>query len=240
MTNDNRDRTYLQTPEQWMYFLSAFIHEIRTPLASFRMLADLLAESPQGHLGHQERRYTESMREVAQDLQALVGEAAELAHLLTGRVAVRPVEISLEQLVDQVEEVVRPAAWEKGIALTDSLAIDLPKSFRADPERLRQALTLLLEVAVGHAKSEAFLRLDICGGNLRIVTSSDGPPFAEAALQSLFDPFQRAVLAARPRGGRSLALPLASELARALGGTLIAENREGKPTFDLSIPAAGA
>src|SRR6476661_7146262 len=113
--DDNRDRSYLQTPEQWTHFLSAFIHEIRTPLASFRMLADLLAEAPQGHLGPQERRYSESMREVAQDLQALVGEAAELAQLLTGRVAVKPVEVSLEQLVDQVEEAARPRAWEKGV-----------------------------------------------------------------------------------------------------------------------------
>src|SRR5438270_5130961 len=119
MSNDNRDRTYLQTPEQWTHFLSAFVHEIRTPLASFRMLTDLLAEAPPGHLSGQQRRYTENLREVAQDLQALVGEVAELALLLAGRAAVTPAEVALEQLVDQVEEAVRPRAWEGGIALTD-------------------------------------------------------------------------------------------------------------------------
>ena len=41
----------MQTPEQWIRFVSAFVHELRTPLASFRMLADLLAEAPQAHLG---------------------------------------------------------------------------------------------------------------------------------------------------------------------------------------------
>jgi signal transduction histidine kinase len=238
--NDNRDRTYLQTPEQWMQFLSAFVHEIRTPLASFRMLADLLAEAPQGHLGPQERRYTESMREVAQDLQALAGEVAELAQLLAGRITVKPAEVPLEQLVDQVEEAARPRAWEKGVALTDFLAFDLPKSFRTDPALLRQALVLLLEVAVSHAKSEVFLGLEITGGNLQVVISSDGPPFAEAALPSLFDPFQRDVRTVRSRGDRSLALPLAKELARTLGGTLDAENRGGRPTVAFSIPAAGA
>src|SRR5436305_4650515 len=98
----DQDRTYLQTPEQWTRFLSAFVHELRTPLASFRVLADLLAESPQGHLGDQEKRYAESIREVAQDLQGLVGDAGELARLLAGRVLIRPEEVVLEELVAQV------------------------------------------------------------------------------------------------------------------------------------------
>jgi signal transduction histidine kinase len=107
------------------------------------------------------------MREVAQDLQALVGEVAELAQLLAGKVAVRPAEVPMEQLVDQVEEAARPGAWEKGVSLTDFLAFDLPKSFRTDPDLLRQALVLLLGVAVSHAKSEVFLRLEITGGEDR-------------------------------------------------------------------------
>jgi signal transduction histidine kinase len=238
--NHNRDRTYLQSPEQWTRFLSVFIHEIRTPLASFRMLADLLAEAPPGHLGDQQRRYTENMREVAQDIQALVGEVAELAQLLTGRVVIKPEEVALERLVDQVEETIRPRAWEKGIVLTDSLAPGLPKLFRTDPDRLRQVLTLLLGAAVSHARSEVFLRLDIDGGEIRIAISSDGAPFAEAALRSLFEPFHEGVRFGRQRGGRSLALPLANELTRALEGTLRAENREGRPAFELAVPPAGS
>jgi len=240
MSNDNRDRTYLQTPAQWTQFLSEFVHEIRTPLASFRMLADLLAEAPPGHLGDQQRRYTENMREVAQDIQALVGEVAELARLLAGRAVVKPAEVAVEQLIDQVEEAVRPRAWEGGIALTDSLDPALPKLFRTDPDHLRQALTLLLGTAVSHARSEVFFRLDMDDRDLRILISSDGSPFEEAALRSLFEPFHDGVRSGRRPGGRGLALPLANELARTLGGTLGAGNRGGRPTFDLSVPAAGA
>ncbi|HSS52701.1 MAG TPA: HAMP domain-containing sensor histidine kinase [Thermoanaerobaculia bacterium] len=233
-----RDRAYLQTPEQWVHFLSAFVHELRTPLASFRMLADLLAEAPKDHLGTQERRYSENIREVVQDIQALVGDVGELARLLGGRVQLRPEEVALETLVDEIEEAVRPRAWEGGIALTDSLARALPAAFRTDRDRLRQLLVLLLSAAVSHAKSEVFFHLDAGGGNLRAVISSDGPPFPEGQAQAAFEPFNDGIRAARQRGGRSLALPLASELARALGGALRAENREGKPAFELSVPAA--
>jgi signal transduction histidine kinase len=233
-----RDRTYLQTPEQWTRFLSAFVHELRTPLASFRMLADLLAEAPQGHLGEQERRYSENIREVVQDIQGLVGDVGELARLMAGRVQIRPEEIALEKLVDEVEEVVRPRAWEGGIALTDSLDPALPGVFRTDRDRLRQAFILLLSAAVSHAKSEVFFRLDIDDRGLRAIISSDGPPLPEADLQTIFEPFHDGFRAVRQRGGRSLALPLANELARALGGALQAENRGGRPAFDLSVPAA--
>src|SRR6185295_6408464 len=114
-------RTYLQTPEQWTRFLSAFVHELRTPIASLRMLADLLTEAPKGHLGDQEKRYAEHIRDVVQDIQSLVGEVADLGRLLDGRIQIRPETVVLEQLVDKVEEAVRPRAWEGGIALTHSL-----------------------------------------------------------------------------------------------------------------------
>lgn len=230
------DRTYLQEPEQWTRFLSALTHELRTPLASLRMLAELLAGAPQGHLGAQEKRYADNIQEVVQDIQTLVSDVAELSRLLAGRVQVRTDEVALEALVDQVKESVRPWAWERGIALTDSVDPALPQLLRTDQDRLRQALILLLGVAVSRAESEVFFRLDLDNGDLRAMISSNGPPFADAALETLFEPFDTSAGAARRRGGRSLALPLANELARLLGGTLRAGNRGGRPTFDLSLP----
>lgn len=222
------DREYLQTPEQWTRFLSSLVHELRTPLASLRMLADLLAQSS---LKDPEKRYADNVQEVVQDIQALAGDMAELAQLLAGRALVQPMEFALAPLVDQVQEAVRPRAWERGIALTDSLDPALPQSLRTDPDRLRRALTLILGAAVSRAESGVFFRLDIDGGNLRAVVSSDGAPFPEADLPALFEPFHDGLRAARQRGGRSLALPLANELARALGGTLRAGNRgEGRPS----------
>jgi len=232
-----RERAYLQTPEQWTQFLSALTHELRTPLASLRMLADLLAETTEGRLNDQEKRYAGNIQEVVQDLQGLVGEVAELGRLLAGKVQVRYGEVDLAQLVEKVEEAVRTRAWEAGIALTESLDPALPRLFHTDPDLLRQAFTLLLGAAVSHAKSEVFFRLDGDSGDLRVVISSDGPPFPEAALENLFEPFDDGARAARRRGGRSLALPLVNELTRVLGGTLRAGNRGGRPTFDLAFSA---
>jgi signal transduction histidine kinase len=232
----DRDRTYLQTPEQWTRLLSAFSHELRTPLASLRMLAELLGEGP--HPDGQERRYAENIQEVVRDIQSLVGDVAELARLLAGRVQVRPSDVALRAMAEQVKEAARPQAWERGIAVTDSLDPALPRLFRTDPDLLRQSLTLLLGTAVSHAQSEVFFRLDFDDGDLHAVISSDGPPFPNEA-EALFEPFDEGARASRQRGGRSLALTLAKELTRTLGGTLRAGNRGGRPTFDFFLPPAG-
>ncbi len=235
---NDRDQTALQTPEQWARFFSAFTHELRTPIASLRMLADLLTDAPQSHLGDAERRYMENIRDVAQDLQGLIGDAAELSRLASGREQVRPTEVAPEELVDEVESAVRPRAWEKGIALTHSLDPALPRLFRTDSTHLRRMLTLLLEATVSQAKSDVFFRLDIEGADLHAVLSSDGQPFSDAMLQEIFEPFGDGGRILRQRGGRSLTLPLAEGLARALGGTLRAGNRGERPTFDLTLPPA--
>ncbi len=232
-----QERAYLQTPDQWTRFLAQFTHELRTPLASLRMLGDLLAETTDSRLGDQEKRYTANIQEVVLDLQSLVGEAAELGSLLAGKVQVRYGEVEVAQLVEKVEEGVRTRAWESGIALKDSLDPALPRHFRTDADLLRQALVSMLTAAISHARSEIFFRVDGDRETLRVLISSDGPPFPEAALQELFEPYCDSARSARRRGGRSLALPLANELGRVLGGTLSAANRGGRPTFDLSLPA---
>lgn len=234
------DRTYLQTPEQWTRFLQALTHELRTPLASLRLLSELLTRSQQQPPGTQEQRYAANVEEVLQDLQALLGEVSELASLMAGTVRVRLEEAPLGQLIDEVREAVRPWAWDRGIALTESLDPALPKLFRTDADRLRQALTLVLSAAVTQAKSGVFFSLDLDEGGLHVVVSSDGPPLSDAALQAPFEPFDIAVKVTRRRGGRSLALPLAKELTLALGGTLQGGNRGGRPTFDLTLPSARA
>ena len=96
------DRTYLQTPEQWTRFLSALVHELRTPLASLRMLSELLAEAPpRAASATQEKRYADNIRKWFRTSRTLVGDVAELAQLLAGRAQLRPEKVALEELVEQ-------------------------------------------------------------------------------------------------------------------------------------------
>ena len=142
---DVPERPYLQTSDQWTSFVSAFLHELRTPLGSLSMLAELLDDSRPGGPGERERRYTSNIREVVRDILALVGDVGELARLLAGRAALRLEEVDLAGLVGELEETFRPQAWDRGIGFAISLDPATLPPFRTDRDRLRQLFLLLFE-----------------------------------------------------------------------------------------------
>jgi signal transduction histidine kinase len=242
------DRDYLQTADQWTRFLASLIHELRTPITSLLILSDLLAEELRGNLLGQgsdkpkgldtgeDKGYTEYLNEVVQDLRLLLGETADLAQLLAGECPLRGEVVSLAQLLREVEETARPWAQERSITLTRGVHPEAPRRVVTDPRRLRQTLALLLAPAIRHAREEVRLEAGPCSGGVSLVVACDGPELAADHLPRLFHPFHGSIPSGRRRGGRSVGLTVAWELARALGGGLRAENRNGRPTFRLSLP----
>jgi C4-dicarboxylate-specific signal transduction histidine kinase len=124
--------------------------------------------------------------------------------------------------------------WERGGRLAEALA-DRPSL-----ERALLALILESEAAIpANTGSRLTLRLtsfEEAGAHwVRLDVEDDGPPFAPAALQRLFDPF-----AARgPGRGPSVGLAAAHAVITAHGGRLTAENRRGGGVvLRVELPAA--
>lgn len=234
---NEQEPTYWQQPEHWARFFSAFIHEIRTPIASLGILAELLADSTAGGR-NDATRYAERIGDVVQDMQAMTVEVSELSRLITGRTpAQEPTTVELGQVVARVEAAVLPRATERNVTLALTSLAATPRALHLDAGRLVQALTLLVGVAVGQARTEARCLITLDADVLRAEISSDGMPIPDAVLPSYFAPFEDGGHSPRAKGGQSLALPLARELVRFLGGALAAANSEGRPAFALSVPA---
>ncbi len=167
-------------------FLSALVHEVRTPLASSCTLIELLAALPEVRAAEKEKLYVDGLRQVMRDVQLLLDDVAELARLLGGRIELKPGDVSPAALVAEVEDALRPQAWERGVSLSHSLGSTLPPLVRAGAERLRQLLALLLGATVGHARSAVLSRLDAESGRWRAVLSSTAPlPGACGRLRAL-------------------------------------------------------
>jgi K+-sensing histidine kinase KdpD len=142
----------------------------------------------------------------------------------------------LAEVVRRSEESIHDQAWEAGIAVTSFVDPALPETFPTDSARLLRLLSLLLDGGVSQARTEVFLRVEAEPGSLRLSVSSDGAPFPEPTPHQIFEPYDPSALALRKRRGRTLALPLARALARALGGRLDLDNPRGRPTFLLHLP----
>ena len=231
-------RPALETTEQWARFLSGFVHELKTPLASLGMIAELLDKGGCEGLGSNGKRYTGNLRELTHDLQVVVQDAGTLARLLEGRRVARREALPVADSVGRVAEAARSRGWERGLSLVTTLAPDLPATVTSDRGLFEEALGALLETAIALAEQEVALDVRSDGETLAVTVTPDtgcGPEEGPEAL--LGDPFGGGTARLlRQKGVRPLAPLLAREAARLLGGGLTMVAGDGRTRCVLCIP----
>lgn len=204
--------------------LAAVSHEIRSPLARLRVLAELLGTS-----ADREHTIAEIEREIV-GIDELVGKL-----LASSRLDFKA--LSLKSIV------AREAAAR---ALEDAkLSVNLLKdesegtTVEADPNLLGSALANLLENARTHGGGVDALtvREESAGGVRRLVfeVTDRGQGFAASDLSKVFEPFFRS--GDRGHGSLGLGLSLVDRIARAHGGSAFARNRaEGGAAVGIALP----
>jgi sigma-B regulation protein RsbU (phosphoserine phosphatase) len=115
--------------------------------------------------------------------------------------------------------------------------IDLPLPIQCDPSRISQLVSNLLGNALTHGAANSPVRLhaDQANGVLTIWVANSGNPIPEAAAERLFHPFFRGEVRSSQQG-LGLGLHIASEIAKAHGGTLDATSTEVETRFTLRMP----
>jgi signal transduction histidine kinase len=207
--------------------LAGVSHEIRSPLARLRVLAELLQGGSQSSDLHAKIEL-----EVA-EIDDLVGkllassrldfEALDLQRLCARDVALRALEragLTPELLTDTSQEV----------------------TVRGDATLLARALGNLLENSVHHAGGVGALRLRTDDTCVYFEVTDAGPGLSTEALAHGFDPFFRGAQDGQTssRGALGLGLSLVRRIARAHGGDASIENRPDQTgaIATLSLPRA--
>jgi two-component system sensor histidine kinase QseC len=188
-------------------FSRAVAHELRTPLAEARMLADVgvISTSPD-----KMRRSLQEISRTADELQQIVGSLLALARYEAGqeRPQTEPVE-----LVAQVRrQIKRLEASSSERSLTLVLALPDERWIMADPALLRRLLANLLGNAVAHAPHGSTIDVLLeAAGPLRI--RNEAPHLERRDVEHLAESFYR-----KGSGGDAmhvgLGLPLATSIAK--------------------------
>ncbi len=202
-------------------FLANTSHEIRTPLNGLLGLARLAMQD--GVDTTRRQQYLHQIVDSAEGLAGIISDILDLSKIEAGKITLEAVAFRLRDTLHAVHHTYEALAEAKGLALTISLADDVPPAARADPVRLRQILGNFLTNALKFTE-RGRITIDarmLTPERLRLEVSDSGCGIDAATQARLFMPFTQADESTTRRfGGTGLGLSICRELAALMGGAV--------------------
>jgi signal transduction histidine kinase/ActR/RegA family two-component response regulator/HPt (histidine-containing phosphotransfer) domain-containing protein len=223
------------------HFLAGMSHELRTPLNGILGYARLLRM--EGGLSQTQTMRVDAMLGAGKHLLHMIARVLDLSEIEAERLELQTELIDLPVVVASCIELMRPAADQKGLTLTSSMAPGTPRELLTDSMRLQQILLNLLGNAVKFtAKGSVELRLlpRAAATGLRIEVADTGPGIPPDQRARLFQDFERLdTEATRAAEGAGLGLSLSAKLAAFMGGRIGCDDAPGGGSiFWLELPFA--
>jgi two-component system OmpR family sensor kinase len=215
-------------------FLMVVSHELRTPLTAIRGHVEALREG----LAEDEETREASLRVIGSEtdrLTRLVGDVLDLARMEAHQFTLDREEVGVRRLLEQAYESFGEEARRRGIEY--ECALDADPVIATDGDRVLQIVSNLLDNAFAWTPDGGRIDLGLttANGTVAVSVADSGPGIGPEERERIFRPFW-----SRAGAGTGLGLPIALELAHALGGELTLESQLGKGSrFELRLPAAG-
>ena len=222
-------------------FLGTASHELKTPLTSVIAYAELL-DDHEGKLSRdQGREFVGRLRAEAQRLLGLIEDILDLSRLESGKFALKPRRLDLNEVVRGAVETTRPMAQKYGVVVQAELQSDLPL-LTVDEVKVRQVLVNLIVNAVKFSPrgQAVVLRAKLDGSFVRVEVTDRGPGIAPDTATHIFELFgQNVPEDADARGGLGIGLHLVKRITELHGGHVGVNSRPGEgSTFWVRLPLA--
>lgn len=225
-----------QTDQVRRRFVADASHELKTPLASIRLLADSMCQS--------ERMDEATMREFAGDISC---EAERLQRLTEKLLSLTRLDSAVPTVFGTVDPaavvsraltLLRPLAQSSGVQLSAELSDDC--RIRATEDGLHQIVFNLAENAIKYNTSGGYARICLYPADdwVCLVVEDDGIGIPPEDLPHVFSRFYRVDKArSRATGGAGLGLSIVHDTVRQFGGEVSAEARTPHGTcFTVRFP----
>lgn len=217
--------------------LSTVAHELRSPLTSVKGFSSTLLKRWELFTDDQKRLMLETIEADADRVTRLITELLDVSRLDTGQLRVHALPVDLVGTIDRhVERFVAAGARR------DVLTVDVHPDARvvwADPDRLDQILTNLIDNALKHGDGQVIVATqpgDEGRGAVDVVVSDDGPGIPPEKRDIVFSRFWQG----GSRGSTGLGLYVVRGIAEAHGGRAVAEAGPNGARLRVSLPGEPA
>jgi two-component system phosphate regulon sensor histidine kinase PhoR len=210
-------------------FVANVSHELRTPLTSIKGYAEtLLQDLEEGRKPDPD--FLRIILKNSDRLLALINDLLDLSAIESGADELHPVALNLKEMTDHVVVQLEALATKKQTRILSDVQTPL---LLADPKRLEQVLTNLIDNAIKYCPSHSEIRVTWTQEENEIVlrVSDNGPGIAEKYLDRLFERFYRLDKGrSREMGGTGLGLSIVKHIMQRHNGSIKAESSVGHGT----------
>ena len=230
------ERSRRQVEAARRQLVAAASHDLRTPLASLRLLVESIDDGVA--TGETRDRYLAEIRTHVAVLSDLIDDLFELSRIEAGDISWTMRQVELGELIGDTVAAMRAPAAERGVRI----AAELPPGgvlAEANAEKLQRVLFNLIQNAIRHtpADGSVTVRARPQAGGVEVEVADDGEGIAPAEGERVFDAFYRGD-AARGEDGAGLGLAISRAIVEAHGGRIWLE--PGAPGTSVRFTLRGA
>jgi NtrC-family two-component system sensor histidine kinase KinB len=234
-----QDVTFIRDQErQRTNLIATLSHELKTPLTSLALGAELMAESARGDASERQRELLETIRNDIDRLTAIANNLLDASRTSVARIGVERRPILLDRVIGEVCRPLARQAEEKNITL-EVLASEQPIPIWGDPIKLPWVITNLVGNSLRYTAAGGRIRIELAreGKIARIVVSDSGIGIAPELMPRIFEPYAQFPDAGAAMGSAGLGLYIAKEIVEAHNGRIFAQSGRGRGTiFTIEIP----
>lgn len=225
------------TEEERRRFVSDASHELKTPLASIRLLTDSILQD-ENIDRETTREFVGDIGEAADRLIHISQELLELNRLDEGRTILQePVDVNRQ--AEKTCRMLAPLAEESQVTLETCLGEDCVA--RCSPEDVNQIIQNLMENAIKYNVPGGRVTVATCRerDSIRLEVSDTGVGIPADDMGRIFERFYRVDKArSRAAGGTGLGLSIVRDTVRLHGGAIsVGPNEPTGTTFTVLLPA---
>lgn len=227
-------RPIIENQQKQIQFVASASHELRTPLAVILATEECCqTASPEKLEG-----FLKIINQETLHMSALVNDMLTLSSSDNHRLSMQMQPVELDTLIINSYEAFEPLAKKKSITLSANLPDKQLPLCLADPQRISQVISILMQNAISYTQEngEIELSLSYSKKHFYISVTDNGTGISDEDKKKIFDRFYRAEKSRSSKEHFGLGLSIAYEIVQAHNGSItVADSDSGGSRFTVIL-----